>query len=133
MGKESDAGDSGSEDGMDDGGGVGLDGRSLRVYTWIGAEEHGGNMTDSKRYGTGSGIDVTLGSRVDALEDISIGKRLNKCDINASKVVAKYRAVTTISLMSCGITKEDTFSRARIKFIIARTQVMNIANTPKNL
>jgi hypothetical protein len=34
----------------------------------------GGNMTGSERYGTGSETDETLGSKVDASENTSIGK-----------------------------------------------------------
>jgi hypothetical protein len=33
--------------------------------------------------------------------------------------------------LGCGITKKDTFSSTRVKLIIARTKIMNIANTPK--
>jgi hypothetical protein len=46
-----------------------------------------------------------------------IGKRINKCDISASKVAAKNRTITMISFLSCGITKKDTFSRTRINLL----------------
>ena len=74
MSKKSDAGDNGSKDGTDDGEGARADGSGWHVKTWRGVEERGGNTTDLERYGTSSGKDETLGSRVDASKDGSTGK-----------------------------------------------------------
>ena len=44
-------------------------------------------------------------------------ERLNKCDIGASEVASKNRTIATISFLSGGISKKDTLSSTRVKFI----------------
>ena len=62
-----------------------------------------------------------------------IRKRLIKGNISASEVASKNRTIATVALLSCRIPKKDTFSSTRVKLIKTRAQIMNIANTPKNL
>jgi hypothetical protein len=62
-----------------------------------------------------------------------IRKRLSKCDIGTSKVVAKNMTIIMISFMSYGTTREDSFSRTWIKFIITKILIMNIVKITKNL
>jgi hypothetical protein len=79
------------------------------------------------------GCDIRLKSRITQRSRTKkIRGRFNKHDIDASEVVSKNRSVETISLLGCGIIKKDTFSSMRVKLIISRTQIMNIANTTKN-
>jgi hypothetical protein len=53
--------------------------------------------------------------------------------MNCSEAALKNKTIEMISLLGCGIIKKDTFSTARAKLIISRTQIMNLANAPKNL
>jgi hypothetical protein len=79
-------------------------------------------------------LDIGLKGRVTQRgSSRKIGKRLNKCDISTSEVASKNWTIATVSLLCCGILKEDTFSSTRVKLTKSGTQIMNIANTPKNL
>jgi hypothetical protein len=78
--------------------------------------------------------DIRLKGRVTQRSNSrNIGDRVNKCDIKANEVASKNRTIATISLLGCGIPQKDTFSSMRVKLIKIGTQIMNIANTPKNL
>jgi hypothetical protein len=75
-------------------------------------------------------IKITISRRADMGE---IWCRFRYGKICTIEVLLKSRIVAMIPFSGFGITEKHTFSNTRIKFIKARTKVVNIINTPTSL